>query len=128
MDERPYNCFGAHLLETKRNVVQVVFEQICVGVQGHGGGGMPEHSLNGFHIRARGDREACRSVPEVMGTDLGEAGIDVLSACDRSHEPSRETVGCLQVLDSISEQDAVSLATLAELLDRLVEELWIGTL
>ncbi len=40
-----------------RSLLQVVGEQAGIDVEGHRGGGVSEHLLDGLDVRARGDQE-----------------------------------------------------------------------
>ena len=53
-------------VETVGDVVQTVVEKVPVLVESHRGGLVAEHSLDEFHVRARGDREARSGVPKLV--------------------------------------------------------------
>jgi hypothetical protein len=53
---------------------KVVVEEPGVDVEGHGGGGMTEHPLDGFDVRAAGHQEAGGSVPKVVRAEVLQAG------------------------------------------------------
>ena len=50
-------------------VTQVVGEEPGVDVEGHGGGGMPEHPLDRFDVGAGPHGQTCSGVAEVMDAE-----------------------------------------------------------
>jgi hypothetical protein len=66
--------FRPELPEPGRDRLEVVIEEIRVGVQSHGRGRMPEHPLNGLHVRSGADGEARRRVPQLVRSEPGSAG------------------------------------------------------
>ena len=80
--EDMYRGVASRTAECLRDVVEVVVEQVGVGVKRHRGRGVTEHPLNGFHIGAGADRETRRGVTEVMWGESGEAGVGAHGAPD----------------------------------------------
>lgn len=86
------------------NRVEAVVEQVPVGVECHRGGGVPQHSLDGFDVRVGVDHEPGCGVSPVVGYDTWELGALVLcaSGCGgessvlgvRQSEASSSTVTC----------------------------------
>ena len=69
------------------NVVEVVVEEIGVYVQGHRCGGMAQHSLHGFDVRAGGYSQTRCRVAHIMPSE-GERKIRAISrlaAMARTH-------------------------------------------
>jgi hypothetical protein len=62
-------------MKGSRDGVQVVIEEACIGVERHRGGGVAEHPLNGFHVRAGRDGEAGRRVPEIVDGQRRREGV-----------------------------------------------------
>ncbi len=54
-------------VQSTRDRVQIVREQVGVGIQGQGGGLAPEHCLHGLYVRADADPQRCCCVTKVVG-------------------------------------------------------------
>jgi hypothetical protein len=61
-----HKCGSEHLSEGGRNRVQIVVEQVGVGVERLLRGGVPEHPLQRFDVRPAGDVEARAGVPQLV--------------------------------------------------------------
>ena len=66
-------------VETVRNVIQLVREQVPVEVERHARGVVPEHLLDDLHVGARGDGERRRGVPQTVRGEVRFTDAD----CDR---------------------------------------------
>lgn len=58
--------------------IEIVVEQVSVGVNGHCRRGVPEHFLHGLHVRAGADRKGRRRVPQSVRRDARDALINLL--------------------------------------------------
>ena len=76
--------FGPHLVrirsregpvELVRNGVEVIGEEAGIDVEGHGGGGVPEHLLHRLDVGASGYGEAGRGVPQLVRRQTRESGL-----------------------------------------------------
>ena len=67
---------GRGLVESRRDIVEVFAEEPGVDVEGHRGGGVAEHPLNGLDVGAGGDGEAGGGVAQVVRTETGDADGD----------------------------------------------------
>jgi len=57
-----------------RDCVEVVLEQIGVGIEGHRCRSVAEHLLHGLDVGAGADRQRRSGVAEVVGVTRGKAG------------------------------------------------------
>ena len=67
----PGGCAGA--VQRVTDLVEAVLEEVPVGVQRHGGGGVTEHLLDDLHVRPGRDREAGGGVAQLMRVQVGDA-------------------------------------------------------
>ena len=111
--QKPYKRFGSRLIHPIRNSVEVVFEQVSVRVEGHRGRGMSEHSLDRFGVGSGTDRDASRSVPEVMGSELGKRFIRETGRSHRRPEPTHAALWSDLMHESISKDELVTRFSLA---------------
>lgn len=102
------------MIEGDRDAVEVVVEQFCVAVEGHGRGSVPEHALQGLHVRAGLHGERCRRVPQVVRCELGrEIGVGGLAAFDGAHEPAVRRGRRFDEVDAVAEHERVTAFALA---------------
>ncbi|HEX5089632.1 MAG TPA: hypothetical protein VFV89_17625 [Nocardioides sp.] len=74
-------------VESVGDLVEPVLEQVAVGVHGHGRRRMSEHLLDDLHVGSGGDRQARRSVPQLVRVktrdpDRRSGGVEVPAAED----------------------------------------------
>lgn len=93
------------VVECAGDGVEIVFEQVRVGVERHGRGGVSEHPLHDFHVCTRADGEGCGGVPQVVGRHAREPGVLGLRAFDRGGEPSGLRAGRAEVLPAVAEHE-----------------------
>ena len=62
-------------VELVRNGVEVVGEEACVDVEGHGCRGVPEHLLHRLDVGAGGYGEAGRGVPQLVRRQPRQPGL-----------------------------------------------------
>ncbi|MFN8194695.1 MAG: hypothetical protein U0R80_10490 [Nocardioidaceae bacterium] len=55
------------------DLVEAVLEEVAVGVQRHGGGGVSEHLLDDLDVGPRGDGQAGGGVPQLVRVQVGNA-------------------------------------------------------
>nr|WP_242497974.1 hypothetical protein [Nocardioides glacieisoli] len=55
------------------DLVEPVFEEVAVGVEGHRCRAVSEHLLDDLDVGAAGDGEACGGVPEFVRVEVGYA-------------------------------------------------------
>jgi len=67
-----YRRIHSHLIEHRRNRVQVLIEEICVDVQRDRRGGVTEQPLHDFDVRASRHRKARGRVPHLMGCQAAQ--------------------------------------------------------
>jgi hypothetical protein len=75
------------VIGSQRNCVHNIVEVVCVCVERHSGGGVPEHSLDCFHVGAGAHRQAGCSVAKVVRGDSLEVSVKVLALSDCRREP-----------------------------------------
>jgi hypothetical protein len=64
--------FREGLIESVRNSVEIVGEQACVDVEGHGRGGMAKHLLYSLDVGARCHGETGSGVPQLVRCEPGQ--------------------------------------------------------
>jgi len=62
----PHTRSDGPVVKPRRHFIEVVLEQISVGVECHGRRLMPQHPLHGLHICTRTDRQARRRVAQIV--------------------------------------------------------------
>ena len=105
--QKPYNRFSSRLIHPIRNSVEVAFEQVSVRIQCHRGRGMSEHALHRLGISIGTDRDAGRSVAEVVRGELRERFVYVSCPPSRRPEPTGTTFGRDLVDESVPEDELV---------------------
>jgi len=71
-----------------RHGIQVIGEKVGIGIEGHGGRRVTEHSLHQLRIRAGRDGKARGSVTQVVRSDPGEGRVELLALLDGIPEPT----------------------------------------
>jgi len=56
-------------VQRNRYRVEIVLEELCIGVERHGRACVPEHPLNRFHVGPGADRKRRGGVAQVVGSD-----------------------------------------------------------
>jgi hypothetical protein len=75
------------MIESQRNCVQIIVEEVSVGVECHRGGGVPKHSLDRFYVGACAHRQARCGVAEIVRRDSLEGGVKFLALANCRREP-----------------------------------------
>ena len=109
---KPHNRLSAYRIHALRNGIQVVLEQVRVGVERHGCGRVAEHPLDRLGVRAGADRDACGRVPEIVRSDLREARLGGTRRLYRVPEPPLSATGTGEVGEAVAESLNSSLKTI----------------
>ncbi|WP_455429747.1 hypothetical protein [Microbacterium hominis] len=83
--------------------IQIVVEEVGVGVEGHRRRRMPGHSLHGLHVRTGAGYERCGGVTGIVRRESRDRWIDSLRAPDRIRERSLRT-RVAHVVDAVAEE------------------------
>ena len=89
--------------------IEIVVEEVAVRVECHRGARVAEYALHCFDVRAGADGERCRGVPQIVGSDARQLGVDLLGTAHSAGKPAVLRVGQTEWLGSIAE-DIVVLA------------------
>ena len=57
---------GTRLVQSRRNQLEVIWEEVGVCVEREHRGGVAEHRLDGFHIGASANRQRSARMPEIV--------------------------------------------------------------
>ena len=115
------------VVECAGDSVEVVFEQVRVGIEGHGRGRVPEHSLHGFHIRARTDGEGGGGMAQVVRCHTREHRILRLRPSDRAREPAGLRARQAEVVVTAAEEQIAGVLVVDRAIEERREELRVGT-
>jgi Helix-turn-helix domain of resolvase len=83
-------------VQTVCNAIQIIVEEIRVGIERHRRFGAAKHPLNSFHIGVRAHCEAGRCVTEVVGSDCRKGLVRSLALRDCGPEHPRTPIGVTQ--------------------------------
>lgn len=107
------------------DIVEIVVEEVCIGVERHRGRGMSQHPLYRFHVRAGADRETRCGVSEVVRRDPRERWVCGSPPVHCAGEPSALGVGELHPGLSIAEHQRIGVLHRARRRDPAVQKVEI---
>jgi len=106
------------VIESYRNAVQVIIEEVAVGVQGLLRGTVSKHPLQRFHVGTSRYGEARASVPQFVRSQAQDA-----YAGGRVIEPAASEGSVAQYRAGLGADEHVFVATLArDVLGQLIED------